>query len=105
MMILVPTLLMILLRYVVNSQLAFNHVGPVLLGIFPFVMMFIITSITMLRERTTTTLERLLAMPAGRLDLLVGYALAFGLTTVLQVALVLVISLTWLGLTITGSVA
>ena len=50
-----------------------------LLGLFPLVSMFLVTSITMLRERTSGTLERLLSMPLGRLDLLLGYLVAFGL--------------------------
>ena len=49
-----------------------------LLGLFPFITMFLVTSITMLRERTTGTLERLMAMPIAKLDLLLGYGLAFG---------------------------
>ena len=85
MLILVPTLLMILLRYVFNSTLVFSRVAPALLGVFPFLIMFLIASITTLRERTTATLERLMTLPIGRLDLLFGYALAFGSIAVVQV--------------------
>ena len=49
-----------------------------MLGVFPFVIMFLITSIAMLRERTTGTLERLLTTPMRKLDLLFGYGIAFG---------------------------
>jgi ABC-2 type transport system permease protein len=66
--------------------------------------MFIVTSITTLRERTTATLERLMTMPIAKLDLLFGYAIAFGVVAVLQVLVAAGISLTWLGLTIGGSV-
>jgi ABC-2 type transport system permease protein len=66
--------------------------------------MFIVTSITTLRERTSATLERLMTMPIGKFDLLFGYAIAFGLVAVLQVAVATAISLTWLGLEIDGSV-
>ncbi|HVV08730.1 ABC transporter permease [Amycolatopsis sp.] len=103
MLIVVPSLLMVLLRYVLNSPLMFNRTAPALLGVFPFLIMFLITSITTLRERTTTTLERLMTMPAGKLDLLFGYALAFGLLAVVQVALAAGISLAWLDLDIQGS--
>lgn len=86
-MVLVPTLLIVLLRYVFDGQpQTFDRIGVPLLGLFPFVTMFLVTSITMLRERTTGTLERLMAMPMGRLDLLVGYAVAFGVMAVLQTA-------------------
>ena len=78
--------------------------GRVLLGIFPFVIMFLITSIATLRERTTGTLERLMTMPIGKLDLLFGYAIAFGVLAFFQVAIVAVVTLTWLGLEIAGSV-
>lgn len=99
----VPSLLMILLRYVIDNQMIFNRYGPMLLGIFPFTVMFIVTSVSTLRERAGGTLERLMTTPLGKLDLLMGYALAFGLMTLLQVAVVLTISLTWLGLDLVGS--
>ncbi|MCR6488189.1 ABC transporter permease [Amycolatopsis sp. OK19-0408] len=104
MLVLVPTLLMILLRYVFNSTLVFSHIAPALLGVFPFLIMFLIASITTLRERTTATLERLMTLPIGRLDLLFGYALAFGAIAVVQVALAAGVSLWWLGLDLAGSV-
>jgi ABC-2 type transport system permease protein len=104
MMVLVPSLLMILLRYVFNSEQAFNAAAPALLAVFPFAIMFIVTSITTLRERTTATLERLMTMPIAKLDLLFGYAIAFGVVAVLQVLVATGISLTWLGLEIDGSV-
>ncbi len=104
MMVLVPSLLMILLRYVFNTEMAFSTAAPALLAVFPFAIMFIVTSITTLRERTTATLERLMTMPIGKFDLLLGYALAFGLVAVVQVLVATGISLTWLGLEIGGSV-
>jgi ABC-2 type transport system permease protein len=104
-MLLVPTVLVVLLRYVFDSDVAFDRIAPALLGIFPFVIMFLVASIATLRERTTGTLERLMTMPMGKLDLLFGYALAFGAVALGQVALVAAITLTWLGLDIAGSVA
>nr|WP_166640454.1 ABC transporter permease [Amycolatopsis sp. SID8362] len=104
MLILVPTLLMVLLRYVFNSTAVFSRVAPALLGVFPFLIMFLIASITTLRERTTATLERLMTLPIARLDLLFGYALAFGAIAVVQVSLAAGVSLWWLGLDLAGSV-
>ncbi|WP_182872905.1 ABC transporter permease [Microbispora sp. H10670] len=101
-MVLVPTLVMILLYYVIDDERAFGRFAPVLLCVFPFLVMFLVTSIATLRERTSGTLERLMAMPLGRLDLLLGYGLAFGLAACVQVALALAVSLTWLGLDIPG---
>ena len=70
----VPPLLLTLFKYVFEGQPeTFDRVGGPLVGIFPFVLMFVITSITMLRERTTGTLERLMTLPISKLDLLLGY--------------------------------
>ncbi|GAA0550006.1 ABC transporter permease [Actinomadura livida] len=99
----VPALLMILLRYVFDQPMVFDRIGPMLLGLFPFTVMFVVTSVATLRERTSGTLERLMTMPLGRLDLLLGYALAFGVIALVQVGVVLLISLTWLGLDLSGS--
>ncbi len=99
----VPTVLMILLRYVVANSLLLNRVAPEYIGVFPFVIMFIVAAITTQRERARGTLERLMAMPLGKLDPLAGYGIAFGLVACVQVTLVLVVSLTWLGVTLPGS--
>jgi ABC-2 type transport system permease protein len=74
-----------------------------MLGIFPFVIMFLVTSIAMLRERTTGTLERLLTTPLGKLDLLFGYGLAFGLAAAVQAAVAVGAAFWLLGLSTTGS--
>ena len=80
-MLIVPSLLLALFKYVFEGQEeTFNRVGGPLVGLFPFVIMFLITSITMLRERTTGTLERLMTLPLSKLDLLViALAIANGL--------------------------
>ncbi|HEY7487894.1 MAG TPA: ABC transporter permease [Streptosporangiaceae bacterium] len=101
----VPSVLMVLLYYVIDNQLVFDRWAPMLLGLFPFIAMFLVTSIATLRERTSGTLERLMTMPLGKLDLLLGYGIAFGLTALIQVGLVLTIAMTWLGLDLAGSVA
>ena len=70
----------------------FDRVGLIMLGVFPFVVMFLVTSIAMLRERTSGTLERLLTMPLSRLDLLLGYGTAFGLAAALQAVVTVAVS-------------
>jgi ABC-2 type transport system permease protein len=80
----------------------FDRVGPGLLAIFPFTVMFLVTSVTTLRERGSGTLERLLAMPMGKLDFLLGYAVAFGLVAVVQAGLAVALSVGLLGLQVTG---
>ncbi len=98
-LLLVPCVLMVILRYAFDEQQeVFQRIGPPLVGLLPFITMFIVTSIAMLRERTSGTLERLMSMPVGKLDLLAGYALAFGAIAVLQTLLVSLLSFGPLGL-------
>ena len=95
----VPVLLLVLLKAVYQDHPAvFDRVGGPLLALFPFITMFLVTSVAMLRERTSGTLERLLSMPMGKADLLAGYALAFGLMAVLQTLLASAVALGPLGL-------
>ena len=83
----VPPALLALFKYVFQEQpQTFERVGAPLVGIFPLVLMFLITSIAMLRERATGTLERLMSMPLAKLDLLVGYGLAFAFVAAVQAA-------------------
>ncbi|MEV4617146.1 ABC transporter permease [Asanoa sp. NPDC049573] len=85
--IVVPLLLLTLLYFMFDEQpLLFDKIALIMLGIFPFIIMFLITSIAMLRERTSGTLERLFTTPVGKLDLLFGYGIAFGLVATLQAA-------------------
>ena len=85
MLFVVPPLLMTLFKYVFDGRPeTFARVGAPLVGIFPLIIMFLITSIAMLRERTSGTLERLMSMPLAKLDLLLGYALAFALVAAVQ---------------------
>ncbi|MFD7326925.1 ABC transporter permease [Streptomyces sp. NPDC059875] len=103
-MILVPCLMLVLLRYVFDgSPQTFDSIGASLLGIFPLITMFLVTSIATLRERTSGTLERLLAMPIGKGDLIAGYALAFGLLAIVQSTLATGLALWGLGLDVVGS--
>ncbi len=104
MLLVVPCLLEVLLRYVLDGQpLAFQRIGTPLLGIFPFISMFLVTAITMLRERTTGTLERLMSMPLGKLDLLCGYGIAFGAVAAVQAALTAGVAFGLLDLHVAGS--
>jgi ABC-2 type transport system permease protein len=104
MLLLVPCLLEVLLYYVLDGQpLVFQRIGAPLLGIFPFISMFLVTAITMLRERTTGTLERLMSMPLGKLDLLGGYGIAFGLVAAVQAALTAGVAFGLLDLQVAGS--
>lgn len=85
MLLVLPLILLSLIYFMWDDQPpVFNRIALIMLGIFPFVIMFLITSITVLRERTSGTLERLFTTPLGKLDLLFGYGLAFGLVAAVQ---------------------
>jgi ABC-2 type transport system permease protein len=85
---LVPCILLALLRWMFTDTITiFSHFAPALLGVFPFIIMFIITSITTLRERVGGTLERLMTTPLGKFDFIIGYMIAFGVLAVVQALL------------------
>lgn len=102
-MFLAPTVLMALLAWVFsNNERMFNSIAPALLGVFPFVIMFLITSITTLRERTGGTLERLMTMRISKVDIIVGYALAFGVFGIVQSIITSSVAIYWLGMDVAG---
>jgi ABC transporter DrrB family efflux protein len=104
-LLLVPVLLVALVRYLFDDRPElFDRVGGPLLGLFPFISMFLVTAITMLRERTTGTLERLMSLPLAKLDLLVGYALAFGVVSAVQASVTAGVGFGALGLDAAGPV-
>lgn len=95
----VPVGLLVLLRYVFDGREAtFQSIGAPLCGLFPFIVMFLVTSIAMLRERTTGTLERLMTLPLAKADVLAGYGLAFGALATLQAVVVCATGFLFLGL-------
>lgn len=97
--VLLPSLLLWLFREVFSGQpQTFDRIGPQMLGIFPFVIMFLLTSVTMVRERTSGTLERLLTTPLRRGELIGGYALAFGLAALVQAVVSAAVAIWLLGL-------
>jgi ABC-2 type transport system permease protein len=105
-MIVVPCVLLGLLAWVYADAPGdvFDSIGPALLGVFPLVVMFIVTSIATLRERTSGTLERLLTTPLGKGDLMLGYALAFGVMAVLQAVIASAFAIWVCGLDVTGPI-
>ena len=108
MLLVVPSVILTLLWWMFDDRpeggIAFDRLGPALLALIPFIVMFLVTSVTTLRERSSGTLERLLAMPTAKLDLLGGYALAFGLVAALQSTIAVLICVTFLDLTVAGEV-
>jgi ABC-2 type transport system permease protein len=102
----VPALLVTLIRFVFDGQReTFDQLGAPLIGLLPFITMFLVTSITMLRERTGGTLERLMSMPLGKLDLLSGYGAAFAVVAAVQAGITAAVAFVVLGLDVAGSPA
>lgn len=100
-MFLAPSLLISLIWWVFSdNEKMFDIIGPALVGVFPFTVMFLVASITTLRERITGTLERLLAMPIGKFDIIFGYAIAFGLFGLVQSLITSSVAVYLLGLDI-----
>jgi ABC-2 type transport system permease protein len=83
----------------------FDRVGAVMLGIIPFVVMFLVTAIAMQRERSSGTLERLMTTPLGKADLLAGYGTAFSLAAAAQAAVACGVAFRLLNLHVDGNAA
>ena len=100
-----PVLLIGLLAWVLSGQPgAFDRWGALLLGIFPLLVMFLVTSIATLRERTGGTLERLMTTPMNKFDFLGGYGVAFGAAAVVQAVISCAFTFGLFGLTIAAPV-
>jgi ABC-2 type transport system permease protein len=104
MILVVPVVLLGLLAWIYDGTPVFDHVGPALLGIFPMIVMFIVTSIATLRERQSGTLERLLTTPMGKGDFMLGYGLAFGTLAIIQGLVATAFAVWVFGLDVAGPV-
>ncbi|SDJ52423.1 ABC-2 type transport system permease protein [Frankineae bacterium MT45] len=102
MLIVVPVVLTGLMAWILPKH-DFDHYGPIVIGLFPLIIMFLITSVTTLRERVSGTLERLLTMPMGRAEFVFGYAIAFGLISIVQALVTAGVSFGLFGLDVQGS--
>jgi ABC-2 type transport system permease protein len=99
-----PAIELTLLRLVLDADPdVFDRWALPLLGAFPLITMFLVTSVAMLRERTSGTLERLLTTPIHKLDLLLGYAIAFALAALAQAVITCGVAYGLLGLQTSGS--
>lgn len=102
-MVVAPSLLVGLFAWLFSDQDGvFDQFGGAILALFPFVVMFLVTSITTLRERRSGTLERLMTTPLGKGDFILGYALAFGLMALLQAVITVSFAVGVCGLEVDG---
>lgn len=103
MLLVVPGVLIALVAWIFSDTPVFQRIGPAMIALFPFTIMFLVASISTLRERRSGTLERLMALPIGRADLILGYTLAFGSLAVVQSAVTVGVAVA-VGLEISGSI-
>jgi ABC transporter DrrB family efflux protein len=100
-----PSLLVGLFAWLFSDQEGvFDRFGGAILALFPFIVMFLITSITTLRERRSGTLERLMTTPLGKWQFILGYALAFGLLALVQAVVTVSFAVLVCGLEVSGPV-
>ncbi|MFZ4894028.1 ABC transporter permease [Plantibacter sp. Mn2098] len=99
----VPSLLVGLIAWIFSDTEVFDRIGPAVIALFPFIVMFLVTSIATLRERRSGTLERLLSLPLGKGDFILGYTLAFGLLAVAQAVVTVAFAVWVCGLDVSGS--
>lgn len=103
-LLIVPSLLIGLVAWIFTETPVFATIGPAIIALFPFIVMFLVASISTLRERRSGTLERLLTMPLGKGSFILGYALAFGLLSIVQTGIAVAFSVWVCGLEIEGQV-
>lgn len=82
----------------------FDVLSPVLIGFFVFFFVFLISGIGLLKERTSGTLERLMATPIRRWELVAAYLAGFGLFAVIQTVIVVSFSVVVLDVVLVGSI-
>lgn len=104
-MLVAPSLLVGLFAWLFSDQEGvFDQFGGAILALFPFIVMFLITSITTLRERRSGTLERLMTTPIAKADFILGYALAFGLMATIQAVVTVGFAVGVCGLEVSGPI-
>ncbi|MFS0615151.1 ABC transporter permease [Lederbergia ruris] len=81
----------------------FDQLSPILVGFFVFFFVFLISGIALLRERTTGTLDRLMATPIQRRDLVFGYLLGYGIFAIIQTLIVVFYAVKVLDIMLVGS--
>ena len=97
-----PCVLLGLVAWMFDGSPVLDRFGPLLVGLFPLIVMFLVTSVATLRERQSGTLERLMTLPVNRGDVVLGYALAFGSLAVLQALVVTAFAVVVCGMDVAG---
>lgn len=89
--------------YGYENMSSFDNFGPILIGFFVFFFVFLVAGVAFLSERTSGTLERILATPLRRWEIVIGYILGFGAFTIVQSTLIAWFSINILNIMMIGS--
>ena len=81
----------------------FARMIPILIGFVVFFFVFLISGMALLKERTSGTLDRLLATPVKRSEIVYGYMLSYGLIAILQTAVVVLAAIWLLDVEVVGN--
>ena len=81
----------------------FDKMFPILMSFFVFLFVFLISGIALLRERTTGTLEHVLATPIKRSDIVFGYLIGYGVFAIIQTLIIVFFSIYLLNINLAGS--
>ncbi|MGX2945827.1 ABC transporter permease [Enterococcus alishanensis] len=87
-----------------SSTSFFDKIFPILMGFFVFFFVFLISGIALLKERTSGTLERILATPVRRSEIILGYLAGYGVFAILQTLLIVSFSLYILNIHVAGNI-
>lgn len=82
----------------------FDKILPILMGFFVFFYVFLVSGMSLLKERTSGTLDRLLATPVKRFEIVFGYMLSYGVIAVLQTIVIVLVTIGLLGVEVVGNV-
>jgi ABC-2 type transport system permease protein len=86
------------------EMVAFDSIGPVLLGFFAFFFVFLLAGVSFLRERTGGTLERLMVSPIRRGEIVVGYVIGYAIFAILQTIIITLYATRILHMMMVGSI-
>lgn len=82
----------------------FAKIVPILMGFFVFFFVFLISGMALLKERTSGTLDRLLATPVKRSEIVFGYMLSYGIISILQSTIIVLATVWLLKVEVVGSI-
>ncbi|WP_225752897.1 ABC transporter permease [Actinotalea sp. Marseille-Q4924] len=97
-----PCVVLTLVAWMFSGTGVLERFGPLLLGLFPITVLFLVTSVATLRERQSGTLERLMAGPVHRGEVVGGYAIAFALVGAAQALVLTAFTVLVLGMEVAG---